>query len=69
MELVVYPLLSKDSQRAIKRIKKSWGRAYYYTPQSRLVQRLAKELGKSSEEIKEQIAKERAFLLQYKRYY
>ena len=69
MELVVYPLLNKGSQRAIKRTHKSYGRPYRYAPQLRLVRRLSKELGKTEEQIRKQIEKERKFLLEYKRYF
>jgi cytochrome c-type biogenesis protein CcmH/NrfG len=69
MELVVYPLLKKESQRAMRRTKRRYGHPYYYTPQARLVRRLANQLGKTEDEIKEQIALERKFLLQYKQYF
>lgn len=69
MDLEIYSLLSKESQRAIKRVKKRFGRPYYYIPQARLVRRLAQQLQKSEEEIREQIAREREFLIEYKRYY
>lgn len=69
MELICYPLLSRESKLAISRKKKSWGHNYHYNPQNRLVMRLAKQLNKTPEQIREQLQKEREFILKYGRYY
>ena len=69
MNLVIYPLLNTCSKRAIKRRKKKWGHWYQYEPRAILVQRLCAELGWSEEQVREQIRKEREFLLENKQYY
>lgn len=69
MELKIYPRLNKKSKNAIKRKLCSWGRNYQYNPRPHLVRRLSQELGLTEEQVREQIQKERKFLLQYRGYY
>jgi hypothetical protein len=69
VELIIYPVLGQGSKRAIKRVKKRFGRFYFYTPQDRLVKRLSQELGMSEDKVREQIERERVYLIQYRKYY
>ena len=69
MELIVYPLLSAKSKKAIARAKKQFGRPYDYTPRRNLVYRLSVELGLSLEQVRLQIMDERAFILKNSQYY
>jgi energy-converting hydrogenase A subunit M len=55
--------MSLYSQNALRRQKWRFGRVYSYRPYKNLVQRLAKELKLSEDEIQEQIQKERAWLI------
>jgi len=69
MDLIIYPRLNTRSKRAIKREKKKWGHYYHYEPRVTLIQRLCSELGWSEEQVREQIRKERRFLIQNKQYF
>lgn len=69
MRLICYPLMSTCSQRAMKRKKWKWGLNYTYIPKQPLVKRLARQLNMTEEEVRNQIAKERAYILQYSQYY
>lgn len=63
MDLLVYPLLSTRSRRAITKRKKRYGRDYEYRPRITLVNRLVEELGLSHEQVLDQISAERRYLL------
>ena len=69
MKLVIYPLLHRKSQLAMKRVKTYGGKRYSYSPRAQLLRRLSKELGMSLEAVREQIERERAFLIQYPGYF
>jgi hypothetical protein len=69
MELKCYPLMQKPSQRCMRREKWRWGRNYTYIPKPNLIRRLSAELGITPDEVREQIALERAFILKNKIYY
>lgn len=69
MELILYPLLCKCSKRAIKRKAKRFGHPYRYIPKRSLIDRLSSQLGMSESQIREQLAEERKFLLEYAKYY
>lgn len=62
--LICYGLLNNCSRRAIRRKRTRWGKIYKYTPRSDLLENLAKELGWSKEQVRQQLYKERAFLLE-----
>lgn len=70
MELKCFPLLRPKTKVLIQRKNckpgKTPGKPYHYFPQERLVQRLAKQLNMSSEAVREQIFKERLYLLRQK---
>ena len=65
MELKYFNLLSAKSQKAMLRTykAKSWGKTYYYEPRGILLKRLSQETGVSMEEVRNQIIKERRYLL------
>ena len=67
MDMICYSLMgTKSKRRMTKRYNKGrWGkgRTYRYRPQRRLIQRLAYELGWTESQVREQIAKERLYLL------
>lgn len=63
MNLVIYPLLSTRSKRAMTRYKKNWGQLYYYNPKKMLVDRLSKQLKLPAITIYALIARERKYLL------
>jgi hypothetical protein len=69
MELKVYPLLSTCSKRAFVKETKQFGRPYRYEPRQRLVQRLMSDLNMSESDVLKQIRKERAWLLEHRRYF
>jgi len=64
MELILYPQLSTRSRRAIKRRFKKFGHSYHYSPRGDLMERLAKEMGWTLEQVYNQLHRERHFLLQ-----
>lgn len=68
-ELLVWPLLSTRSKRAMLRTKKKWGHPVTYYPRQRLLQRLSEELKMSKEQVLDQIDTEQAFLLKHLRYF
>lgn len=69
MELKFYPSLNRRSKRALLRKRKRFGHPYHYNPRKRLLERLSHQSGLSIEEVKEQLRKERAFILKYPNYY
>lgn len=68
-KLVIYPLLSTRSKRAIRRKKKKWGHPYYYRPKDILIQRLADDLKWTKAMVREQLEQEREFLLKHSDYF
>lgn len=62
MELEIYPLLSRNSQSAMKRRFKGFGRIYRYTPRPALIERLSKQLNRPESEMIQQINRERDYL-------
>jgi hypothetical protein len=69
MELIIYPRLSHDSKKAMRRTLKPFGRKYQYIPQQRLIDRLMKELGITESEFYRQLEKEREWVSGFKQYY
>lgn len=69
MNLICYPLLQKNSKLAIRRKKWRWGRNYFYNPRIDLLERLAYQLGWTEEQVREQLMREREFLLKYPQYF
>lgn len=67
--LILYPLLSTTSKRAIRRKKKKLGHPYFYRPRKILLQRLAAQLGWTEQQVYDRLKEERRFLLQYPQYY
>lgn len=67
MELKVFPLLGTGCKRLMMRrnhpLGKRSGRTYHYRPQTRLINRLAQELGISPQAVRQRIAEERLYLL------
>lgn len=63
MELVVYPLLSTRSRRAMLKTARRFGHYYNYRPRGNLIQRLSQQLNTTPAEVLEQIKKERNYLL------
>jgi len=67
MELKIYPLLSLKSQKALIRTKRTyrnrWGHPYDYEPNGQLLTRLSAQLQMSKEQVREQLLKERKYLL------
>lgn len=69
VDLVVWPILNARSKRAILRQKKRWGHPYEYKPRRDLLARLSEELKMTEEQVKDQIDKEREWLLEHRRYF
>lgn len=63
MELIIFPRLNAESQVCMRRTKQKYGKPYYYEPNGKLLKRLARETGKSMTEVRNQIMKERNFLI------
>ncbi len=68
-KLVLYPLLSQRSRTAIKRVWKRWGHAYEYRPRRDLVTRLSHQTGLNQTQVREQLERERQFILRHREYY
>lgn len=64
MDLILYGMLSTRSRRAINRKYGRWGHVYKYLPRETLLANLAKETGWSKESVRQQLYRERAFLLE-----
>lgn len=69
MRLVIYPFLNLRSKRAMTRIQRKYGHYYSYQPRDILVSRLSQELSMTKEQIREQIRKERNFIIDNQQYY
>lgn len=69
MKLIIYPLLNTRSKRAICRVNKKYGHQYIYNPKYILLSRLSQQLNMSIEEVREQIQKEREFIIKNQHYY
>ncbi|ELS04920.1 hypothetical protein Xen7305DRAFT_00046560 [Xenococcus sp. PCC 7305] len=69
MKLIIYPLLSTCSKRAIRKVKKKWGHPNYYEPRITLVKRLSATLGWSEDKVRQQISEERYFLIEHDQYF
>lgn len=63
MNIILYPLLSTCSKRALLRSKKRYGNPYRYSPRGTLLQRLSTETGMSMTEVYNQLMKERDYLI------
>lgn len=63
MDLVIYPLMSTRSKRAISRRRGRFGREYEYRPHGDFVRRLALHTGMTIEGVLKQIEQEREFIL------
>lgn len=63
MEFKIYPLLSTNSRRSMKKIKKRHRGYYGYFPRYRLLKRLMDTLGMSQTEVLNQIQREREALI------
>lgn len=63
MELELYKRLSTRSRRAMKREKGKCGKIYRYQPRWNLLQRLSEETGLSTEQVYQQLQRERLYLL------
>jgi hypothetical protein len=68
MQLKVFPLLDTRCKRLMQRRKcrgrRRRGQTYHYNPQTRLINRLASQLRMPPDQVRQQIAKERLYLLQ-----
>lgn len=77
MDLLIYPLLSVRSQKAIRRKWKTKGKyysspiwkPYFYTPRRNLVYRLSVQLKMTERQIRERIEEERIFILKHPQYF
>ena len=63
MNYIVYPRLSTISKKAIKKRTTRYGRPFQYIPRTNLVDRLARELGMTEQQVLDQIRIERKELL------
>lgn len=67
MELIIYPLLSFKSRKAMTRSKKadyrSWGHPYHYEPSGNTLKRLANETGMTMTQVRDRFIEEREYLL------
>ena len=62
MDLLLYPLLSERSQKALRRLRKGYAKNYVYTPRKVLLDRLKAETGLDDQQIYQQLLKEREYL-------
>ncbi len=69
MDLKIYPRLGRKSKLCMVRRRWRFKDEYEYHPRSHLVRRLTQEMGHTEEWVRNQIAKEREFLLQYPQYF
>lgn len=69
MNLILYPLLSTRSKRAILRVRRRWGHPYIYTPKYELLSRLSQETGMSPDIVEQRLSEEREWLLRHRRYF
>lgn len=60
---IAYARMSTCSRRAMLRTKTRFGKPYTYQPRIRLLLRLSRELGMDIEQVRDQIQRERQFLL------
>lgn len=67
MDLICYGLMGSKSRKALGRPYGKFGHRYKYRPRNALLERLSKELGWSKESVRQQLYRERAFLLEVKR--
>lgn len=63
MDTPLYDRACNNTQRAMRKHKKRWGNQYNYQPRRQIIQRWMKELNWTEKEVKEQLKKERAYLL------
>lgn len=63
MKLVIYPLLSTQSRRAMVREYKKFGHTYNYRPRGHLIKRLCEKLAISPDKVLDQIQKERDYII------
>ena len=64
MELICYFLLGTKTRRLMTKKNSRGGKKYHYQPREQLIKRLASELKLTELTTREQILKERLFLLQ-----
>lgn len=69
MKLICYPLLNVRSQKCMVRKKWKWGWNYTYVPRKMLIERLARQLKLTEDDVRNQLAKERQWLLKHSQYY
>jgi hypothetical protein len=69
MDLIIYPRLRIHSKKALLRPRKKWGHPKLYSPQGRLIDRLKKETGLSEGAFWDQFEREKAWLLEHRRYF
>ena len=63
IRLKLYFLLSRNSQLALQRAKRGWGRPHSYQPQQRLVNRLVQETGWDWRKVERELQRERRLIL------
>jgi len=63
MNLLLYPLLSTRSRRALLKTKNRGQRDYVYNPRGNLLERLATETGLSKAQVYDQLLQEREYLI------
>lgn len=70
MELVIFPLLSRKSQKAMLKVKcfhgRRWAHQYKYEPTGPLLEKLAEKLQMPKHEVRAKIMMERKYLLSQK---
>lgn len=64
MKLLCYPRMCRDSQLCMRRTRWRWGKSYQYRPHRQMINRLAMELGMTTDEVYNQIMRERRYLLE-----
>ena len=69
MEIVLFNRLGTNSKRAMLRINKQWGHSYTYEPRVTLLKRLSAETGMTLTQVRNQLIKERLFLIKHKKYF
>lgn len=69
MQLKLYPKLSTRSKRAILRTTKRFGNPVTYNPRVCLLKRLSSETGLSEKEVRQQLIRERQWLLENRKYF
>lgn len=63
MDTPLYNRAHNCTKRAMRRFKNRWGHINYYSPRKIMIERWMSELNLTEDEIREQLSKERRYLV------